>query len=74
MDRWIGLNTLGSYRVYGHGVTDRGGWVHAHLPEDRTLVCYTDNLYLLCGGGGGHFLGAGDGCEQNMKSSACKSL
>ena len=56
------VSTLGSYRVYGHGVKDRGGWVHAHLPEDRTLVCYTDTyIPVVCGGGGGHFLGAGDG-------------
>lgn len=48
--------------MYGHGVKDRGGWVHAHLPEDRTLVCYTDTyIPVVCGGGGGHFLGAGDG-------------
>ena len=33
---------------------DRGGWVHAHLPEDRTLVCYTDTYPpVVCVWGGG---------------------
>lgn len=41
---------------------DRGGWVHAHLPEDRTLVCYTDTYPpVVCVWGGGHFLGGRDG-------------
>lgn len=42
------VSTLGSYRVYGCGVKDGGEWVHAHLPEDRTLVCFTDTLNTCC--------------------------